>query len=434
MSLTSVRAINVFPVALLLLQPVFGQQIGRSPQPAAPVTQPAAGTASPPPSAAPTTAPATVPPPVWTPANTAEPPHPTAPFDPEEPREAVYISGRVISDDGRPLTDRATIESVCDGVTHTEGYTDGKGDFGFRLGDRNSGIMQDASVSAIDDYFDPPADLFAPACRFPNTVDPSKPSVQIWTNCVLRARLPGYRSEAINVSNRRALDGPDVGTIVLHKVVPVDGLVSASSLAAPKNARAAFKKGQEALKQNKPDDARKDFEIAAQIYPGYATAWYELGRLATNRGDLDDALRSFQTAIQADPKYVDSYLSAAAIQSVKKQWPQLAETTGALLRLDSYNYPQAYYMNALANANLLNADAAEKSARAAAKLDTQGRYPLSRRLLAGILANRREFPEAAEQLREYLKFAPQAPDAGAVREQLSRLEALSVAAVKMPLR
>ena len=79
----------------------------------------------------------------------------------------------------------------------------------------------------------------------------------------------------------------------LRNTSPADGLVSANSLAAPKNACAAFKKGQEALKNSKPDDAHKDFEIAAQIYPGYATAWYELGRLATNRGDLDDALRSF---------------------------------------------------------------------------------------------------------------------------------------------
>jgi len=60
---------------------------------------------------------------------------------------------------------------------------------------------------------------------------------------------------------------------------------------------------------------------------------------------------------------VGPYLSASAIQSVKKQWPQLAETTGALLRLDPFDYPQAYYMNALANYNLGNIDAAEKSAR-----------------------------------------------------------------------
>ena len=218
----------------------------------------------------------------------------------------------------------------------------------------------------------------------------------------------------------------------LRNTSPADGLVSANSLAAPKNARAAFKKGQEALKNSKPDDARKDFEIAAQIYPGYATAWYELGGLATNRGDLDDALRSFQTAIQADPKYVGPYLSASAIQSVKKQWPQLAETTGALLRLDPFDYPQAYYMNALANYNLGNIDGAEKSAREAERLDAQGRLPLSRLVLGAILADRGAFPEAGEQFRQYLKFAPQAPEAGAVRERLSRLEALSVAAAKMP--
>jgi len=169
-----------------------------------------------------------------------------------------------------------------------------------------------------------------------------------------------------------------------------------------------------------------------QIYPGYAAAWFELGRLAANRGDLDDGLRSYQKAIQSDPKYVGPYLSVAAIEAVKKQWPQLLETTGALLRLDPYDYPQGYYMNALANYNLVNNDAAERSAREAEKLDSQGRLPIIRRLLGAILAGRRAFPEAVEQLREYLKFAPQAPDAGAVRAELARLETLSATAAKAP--
>jgi tetratricopeptide (TPR) repeat protein len=220
---------------------------------------------------------------------------------------------------------------------------------------------------------------------------------------------------------------------MLHRIGVVDGhVISATSLAAPKDSRSAFEKGRDALKRNKLDDARKDFEKAVQIYPGFAAAWYELGKLATDRGQFDDGLRSFQTAIQADPKYVDPYLSVSAIQTVEKQWPQLAETTGALLRLNPYDYPQAYYMNALANYNLRNIEAAEKSAREAERLDAQARFPRSRQLLGVILANRRAFPEAADQMRQYLKFAPQAPDAAAVREQLSRVEALSVAAANAP--
>jgi tetratricopeptide (TPR) repeat protein len=331
-----------------------------------------------------------------------------------------------MSDDGQPFTDRVAIESVCDGVTRTEGYADKKGDFGVRVGDRNSGIIQDASVSSTDEYFSAPI-LPAPG----DTTTPVRRYMR--ANCEIRAKLPGYRSDTINVSNRGKLDSPYVGTLVLHKAGPMDGrVISVTSLAAPKNARTAFDKGQKALKNNQPDDARKDFETAVQIYPGYAAAWFELGRLAANRGDLDDGLRSYQKAIEADPKYVGPYLSVAAIEVVKKQFPQLLETTGELIRLDPYDYPQAYYMNALAYWDLVNDDAAEKSARQAEKLDTEGRFPRIRRLLATILTGRRAFPEAAEELRLYLKFAPQAADAGAVRTELARLETLSATAAKAP--
>jgi tetratricopeptide (TPR) repeat protein len=331
-----------------------------------------------------------------------------------------------MSDDGQPFSDRVAIESVCDGVTRTEGYADKKGDFGVRVGDRNSGIIQDASVSSTDEYFTAPilpapGDLTTPVTRY------------MRANCEIRAKLAGYRSDTINVSNRGKLDSPYVGTLVLHKAGPVDGrVISVTSLAAPKNARSAFEKGQKALKNNQPEEARKSFETAVQVYPGYAAAWFELGRLSANRGDLDDGLRSYQKAIQADPKYVGPYLGVAAIEVVKKQFPQLLDTTGELIRLDPYDYPQAYYMNALAYWDLMGDDAAEKSARQAEKLDTQGQFPRIRRLLATILTARKAFPEAAGELRLYLKFAPQAPDAGAVRAELARLETLSATAAKAP--
>jgi tetratricopeptide (TPR) repeat protein len=252
------------------------------------------------------------------------------------------------------------------------------------------------------------------------------PKHLVLANCEIRAKASGYRSDSISIGNRRALENPNLGTLMLHRAGSAEGrVISATSLAAPKDARTAFEKGREASRKNKPDDARKDFEKAAQIYPGYAAAWFELGKLASGLGQFEDALRSFQTAIQADPKYVEPYLSVAAVQAVRKQWPQLAETSGALLRLDPYDYPQAYYMSALANYNLRNLDAAEKSAREAERLDALGHFPLSWQLLGVILANRRAFPEAAEQMRAYLKFAPQASDAAAVRAQLSQLEALS---------
>ena len=55
------------------------------------------------------------------------------------------------------------------------------------------------------------------------------------TNCDLRARLGGYRSQSIPLTGRRPMDNPDVGVILLHKDSGEAGTtVAASSLAAPK--------------------------------------------------------------------------------------------------------------------------------------------------------------------------------------------------------
>ena len=410
MALTLVRAVAIVPAALLLFHPAFGQQVGDPPQPAAPIVQPAP-------------APAPV---VVLPNRTPPPPSSPPPAIPQEHPAPIYVSGRVATDDGSPFADPVVIESVCDGVSHAEGFAGPNGDFGFRLGDSNSGIMQDASVRSANDYFGSP--------NVQEQQDPSNnappryivPKELEMADCGIRAVLPGYKSDTIGVGNRRALENPNVGTIMLHRMGKADGqAVSVTSLAAPKDARAAFDKGRQALKKNQPEDAQKEFEKATHAYPAYATAWFELGKLASGRGQFDSALSSFQTAMRADPKYVDSYLSVAAIQSVEKQWAPLLETTAALLRLDPYDYPQAYYMNALANYALKNMDAAEKSASAAEKIDAQCRFPRTWQLLGAILANRRAFPEAAGQLRQYLKAAPEAPDAAAARAELSQLEAAS---------
>jgi tetratricopeptide (TPR) repeat protein len=426
MSLASVRALTFFPAGLLLLQPAFGQQGGSSPKPATPVAQTNPATPNPSPSATPATAPA-IAAPVWSPPVSSLPP----PSVPKEHPDPVYVSGRVMIDDGRPFADPVVLETVCDGASHAEGFADASGNFGFLLGGPNSATLQDASVESVDDFFSRPNILEeASSSNAPTYITPK---YLVLADCQLRASLPGYRSDSISIGNRRELSSSNLGTIVLHRLGAVEGrVVSATSLAAPRSSRAAFEKGLDAVKKNKLDDAQKNFEKAAQTYPGYAAAWYELGKLEAGRGQFDDALRSFQSALRADPKYVDPYLSVSAIQTVKKQWPLLAESTRALLDLDPYDYPQAYYMNALANYNLRNVDAAEKSAREAERLDTQGLFPRVWRLLGDILASRHAFTEAAEQMRGYLRFAPQAPDAGAVRAQLSQFEALSAASPTPP--
>jgi tetratricopeptide (TPR) repeat protein len=413
------RSSAILPAALFLLAPAFGQQGGAppDPQPQAPVAQPP-DTTNPPPEA-----PAPV---VIRPSLTPQPPSAPPPAIPLEHPQPMWVTGRVVRDDGLPFSEPVMIESVCDGVSHSEGYSTVSGDFGFRLGDSGSGIIQDASVGSQNDYFgmaNVPINMNAGGDSPPVYITPKQIEM---ANCEIRAALPGYRSDAVSIGSRRALDNPNVGALVLHRMNPTgNATVSATTLAAPKDARSAYEKGLAALKKNKPDDARKQFEMAVRAYPGFAAAWFEVGKLESGQGAFDDALRSLNTAIQADPKYAEPYLTLAAIYAVQKQWQKVADATNTLAGLNPYDYPQAYYMNAMANYNLHNLDASEKSARETERLDTQGKFPKVWRILGAILEERRAYREAADQLRQYLRLAPQAADAADAQRQLAQLEALA---------
>jgi tetratricopeptide (TPR) repeat protein len=251
------------------------------------------------------------------------------------------------------------------------------------------------------------------------------------TGCELRAVLPGFRSEVINLANHRSMDDPNVGTILLHRMGNVEGTtISATSLQAPKDAKKAFDKGREALKKSKTADAEKDFQKAVEVYPKYAVAWYELGQLHQNSKNYEEARKCYQQALSADSHYVSPYLQLSLIAAQEKKWEEVVQTTDRAVKLDAYDFPQAYFYNSVANYNLHRMDAAEKSAREAQKLDTEHRYPQVNHLLGVILADKRDFSGAAEQMRSYLKFAPEAQDADKVRTQLTELEKLAAPTAK----
>jgi tetratricopeptide (TPR) repeat protein len=250
-----------------------------------------------------------------------------------------------------------------------------------------------------------------------------------YANCELRARLTGFRSQSVMLGMRRPLDNPNIGTILLHRQSEGEGnTISVISAAAPKGARKMFEKGRDAEKKNKLDDAAKNYAAAAEIYPKYATAWYQLGRIQAVKGQTDAARKSFETAVEADPKYVEPRVNLAALAVRAQQWKEAAELSERAMKLDPFDYPQAFFYNAVANYGLSNLDAAEKSAREAARLDTRHQIPQATHLLGVILAQRHDYTGAAEQLRNYLKFAPGASNAGTVRSQLDQIEKMTAQA------
>jgi tetratricopeptide (TPR) repeat protein len=336
---------------------------------------------------------------------------------PETPRP-IFLSGKVVLQDGTPPPDSAVIERVCNGVVRPEAYTDTRGRFSFQLGQNNS-FMADASVGG-DSGLGVPGNRNSGMGGFNTSGGISERD--LW-GCEVRASLAGYTSDVVPLGGRRSLDNPDLGTIVLHRFGNVEGTtISATSLQAPKEAKKAFDKGRDSMKKEKWGDAQKQFEKAVGMYPQYAAAWFEMGLALEKSGNTAKAREAYTKAFQADPKYVNPYVQLTSIAARESNWQETAETATRVLRLDPYNYPSVYFYDAVAEFNLQHLDEAEKSAREALKLDQQHRIPAVNHILGVILARKGDYQAAAALMKTYLKLAPTAGDAALVQKQLAEVE------------
>ena len=169
-------------------------------------------------------------------------------------------------------------------------------------------------------------------------------------------------------------------------------------------------KARQALKENKTPEAQRELEHLVELEPGNASAWYELGRIYEQQGRRADAAKSYTSAIAADATLVGPYAMLAGLQAQDQQWKELAETTGRLIRINPVDVPAAYFYKAVANYNLGDLDEAEKAARQGIQIDTQHQVPRLHHMLGSILADGRNFAEAAEQMKLYVQYAPAAKD------------------------
>jgi tetratricopeptide (TPR) repeat protein len=328
----------------------------------------------------------------------------------------IFLSGKVVLNDGTTPSEPVLIERVCNGTPRPEGWTDSKGRFSFQLGENREAALADASY---DGGFGRPGR--------PNGPGGGIRESELWA-CDLRASLAGFRSDLIPLASRRSMDNPDVGTIILHRNGNVTGLTaSATSALAPKAARSSYEKGLEAAKKNKLDEAQKDFEKAVELYPKYASAWFELGRLHEQRDRVEEARKAYAQALAADARYINPYERLYMLDAKESKWQEAADESDRVLRLNPYDFPSAYYFNGVANLQLNHLDVAEKDLREAIKMDPAHRNPRSGYVLGVILAQKQEFSAAADLLRDYLKVAPAGQEADFVRKQLAEIEQIAQA-------
>jgi len=198
----------------------------------------------------------------------------------------------------------------------------------------------------------------------------------------------------------------------------------------PKKARQAYEGADRALTQGNFLAAQKDLDRALFNYPNSAVARCLMGALYEEQLQLDRAFAEYSEALRVDSKMLPAYLGLARIAFREQRWQEVAGRTNQLVTINPIAFPAAHLYNAVANFNIGDFAAAEKSARRYESLDPQHERPQVYLLLGDILAREQDFVGAVQQKRIFLMIVPAAPNAKEIRKEIRGLERLSGSARK----
>ncbi len=336
----------------------------------------------------------------------------------------IIISGQVRTSSGEAPLEPVAVKLSCDVNSLTKAYTGKKGEFSFELDDNAQFAVMDASVPGASAQ-----SSLGSASIISNQPNLIEASVNL-SQCFLVAESAGYRSSQIPLWRRSIFDRPTVGTLILTPIAGSEAaLVSATSLAAPDEAKDALDKASQEL--SKGDSARLPkvvarLEKALSEYPTYAAAWTILGETKQRLGDREGATAAFRRAVQADPGYLRPYAPLIKIRVQQREWEQAVVLTGAALNLDPANVA-LHWLQAISQFESGNNQEALKCLdRVESDPDGAERFPGTHRIRGLIYSERGNFVQAAAELRLFLKAAPDTPAADAVKKRLEHWRALGV--------
>jgi tetratricopeptide (TPR) repeat protein len=339
----------------------------------------------------------------------------------------MFLTGNVTLSDGTTPPGFVLIKQTCGGRLKREVLTNATGQFTFRMestGGQGMGASQDASAVGHNPTEDMGrGDSYADA--------PERSSREGMGGCELEAVMTGFTARPMMLDSNSLKGNSNVGTIVLQPLSKESGYtVSASTLRAPAKAMRAYEKGAAAMKDQKWEDASRDFGKATEAFPGFAVAWFELGVARASAMDPAGAEEAWKHALQADPKYVKPYEPLIGLANQKHDWELSEHLASAWIKTDPEAFPEAYLVDALAWVMLNDLDRAEHNARESIRLDTLRQVPRSRYVLGYVLAQKHQYAASADYFREYLAMAPNAPNAAMVRQQLAEYERAGLTASK----
>jgi putative PEP-CTERM system TPR-repeat lipoprotein len=211
------------------------------------------------------------------------------------------------------------------------------------------------------------------------------------------ARRLGYKPGDVQLAVGRSLMGQGEFQRALDEVQPLPDAardVQAGILSLRGNAQLALQQ---------PGDARKSFDAAVQIQPGFADALLGQARLAAGKGDAAEAMRLVEQALEGYPGNTEVGLFKGDLLRAQAKTAEAIAAYRQVLTIDPNNTGAHL---SLASMHVASGDFAAARTEIQALQKVSPNNPLARYLGAMVDFREGKYPQARDALQEVLKRVP----------------------------
>lgn len=187
--------------------------------------------------------------------------------------------------------------------------------------------------------------------------------------------------------------------------------------------RALFSEGATLSNEGKYDEAIAKFEQVLQEVPQCAECHNNIGSIKTLKKDYEGAEASYKQALTINPESVEAYNGLATLYNVQKKFKE-AQAMSAEARKRAPAGAGGAGADTIYNQGVIAWNASDFAAATehfSAAIKADPTHAESHFMLGRAYLNLGKLPEAAEEFQEYVKLAPNGPNA---KEAQTNVEAL----------
>lgn len=173
--------------------------------------------------------------------------------------------------------------------------------------------------------------------------------------------------------------------------------------ADPKDAEAHFRLGFELLKQNRLDEAVREYRDGLRINPNNAEAHYKLGLTLMGQGKMEEALEEYKGCLVVDPNHADGHNKVGLLYGMQGKWDEAIGEYQKALRINP-NHANAHYNLGQAYLNQRKLDDAVREYNEALRIKPD--HAEAHNSLGCAYAEQGKIEEAVREYKEAIRIDP----------------------------